>query len=88
MTIFSVLVSLLSQVLVPAKILISHIQAGALENIVKTSQLEIIELQHSVDELRYFSNYMMSSDVSILPFVSFYVVESSLFSCFSICFVC
>lgn len=28
-------------------------QAGALENIVKASQLEIIELQHSVEELRY-----------------------------------
>lgn len=28
-------------------------QAGALENIIKASQLEIIELQHSVDELRY-----------------------------------
>lgn len=27
-------------------------QAGALENIIKQSQLEIIELQHSVDELR------------------------------------
>ena len=29
------------------------IQTGALEHIVKASQLEIIELQHSVDELRY-----------------------------------
>lgn len=28
--------------------------AGALENIIKQSQLEIIELQHTVDELRYF----------------------------------
>lgn len=29
------------------------IQAGALENIVKESQLEIVELRHSVEELRY-----------------------------------
>lgn len=29
-------------------------QAGALENIVKASQLEIIELRHSVEDLRYF----------------------------------
>ncbi|CAN1301918.1 hypothetical protein LINPERPRIM_LOCUS25195 [Linum perenne] len=31
----------------------SCIQAGALENIVKASQLEIIELQHTVEGLRY-----------------------------------
>lgn len=29
-------------------------QAGALENIIKQSQLEIIELKHTVDEVRYF----------------------------------
>lgn len=29
-------------------------QAGALEDIIKQSQLEIIELKHTVDELRYF----------------------------------
>ena len=45
---------------VPAELLLIHLQAGALENIVKTSQLEIIELQHSVDELRYFLNHSMS----------------------------
>lgn len=28
-------------------------QAGALENIIKQSQIEIIELKHSVEELRY-----------------------------------
>ena len=33
-------------------------QAGALENIVKASQLEIIELQHSVEELRYFKRFL------------------------------
>ncbi|XVF43868.1 hypothetical protein PTKIN_Ptkin02bG0074900 [Pterospermum kingtungense] len=32
--------------------------AGALENIVKTSQLEIIELQHSLEELRAESNLL------------------------------
>ncbi|KAJ6890194.1 leucine-rich repeat-containing protein [Populus alba x Populus x berolinensis] len=32
--------------------------AGALENIVKASQLEIIELQHSVEELRYFKRFL------------------------------
>lgn len=30
-----------------------HLQAGALENTVKTSQLKIIELQHFVEALRY-----------------------------------
>lgn len=29
------------------------VQAGALEDVVKASQLEIIELQHNVDKLRY-----------------------------------
>lgn len=28
-------------------------QAGALENIIKQSQLEIIELKHTIDEQRY-----------------------------------
>lgn len=32
-------------------------QAGALENIVKASQLEIVELRHSVEELRYFLSF-------------------------------
>lgn len=32
-------------------------QAGALEKIVKASQLEIIELQHSVGELRYLLSF-------------------------------
>jgi len=36
-----------------AQIFICFTQAGALEKIVKASQLEIIELQHSVGELRY-----------------------------------
>ncbi|KAF3431166.1 hypothetical protein FNV43_RR25896 [Rhamnella rubrinervis] len=36
----------------------SNDKAGALENIVKASQLEIIELQHSVDELRAESNLL------------------------------
>lgn len=30
-------------------------QAGALEDVVKASQLEIIELQHTVNELRYLT---------------------------------
>lgn len=37
-----------------SEVSISSVQAGALENIIKQSQLEIIELQHTVDELRYF----------------------------------
>ena len=32
-------------------------QAGALENIVKASQIEIIELRHSLEELRYENIY-------------------------------
>ena len=45
-------------------ILMSFGQAGALENIVKTSQLEIIELQHSVEELRYllFQTHKIAQD--------------------------
>jgi hypothetical protein len=31
------------------------VQAGALEDVVKASQLEIIELQHTVNELRYLT---------------------------------
>lgn len=31
------------------------LQAGALENVVKASQLEIIDLRHTIDELRYIT---------------------------------
>lgn len=37
---------------------ILYTQAGALENIIKQSQLEIIELQHTVDELRAESSLL------------------------------
>lgn len=33
-----------------------YMQAGALEDVVKTSQLEIIELKHTVDQLRYLAS--------------------------------
>lgn len=39
------------------------VQAGALENVVRASQLEIIELQHTVDELRYLT---LESDTELL----------------------
>lgn len=46
-----------------SEVSISSVQAGALENIIKQSQLEIIELQHTVDELRYFlSTYILTED--------------------------
>ncbi|KAG2708060.1 hypothetical protein I3760_05G173800 [Carya illinoinensis] len=42
--------------------------AGALEKIVKASQLEIIELQHSVDELRYLISFLILYMQSRLTF--------------------
>lgn len=41
-------------------VIILSMQAGALENIIKQSQLEIIELKHTVDELRYLLLYRVS----------------------------
>jgi len=40
-----------------ADVSIYSLQAGALENIIKQSQLEIIELQHTVDDLRYLYHH-------------------------------
>ena len=43
------------------------VQASALENVVKASQIEIIELQHTVDELRYLTSESYTDMFAMCP---------------------
>jgi len=45
------------------------VQAGALEDVVKASQLEIIELKHTVGELRYMTNNRIKTQLFAIRLV-------------------
>lgn len=45
-------------------------QAGALEDVVKASQLEIIELKHTVGELRYLTSKLNAQLFVLLSLIN------------------